>query len=604
MRPLFYWMVLVTEGFASWTLAYHLALYFRFPAWMSLVPFLAFLSVLLAGSWRAGSRLSLVPLREWGFAGAVLGLAGGVGFLALCVANFNPDDYNFFHRALTQLDRMGQPFVLTETGLRPEDLPHLSALHVMTSYEPAMAFAARTLGVDPLGFFQNGGTLLGVLLLTTVLALLYRQFRLGPWMALAATLGAIIYLATDARLPRSYGNILLYCWNGKVILWGVWMPWTLFLTVRFLLRPCRDRWILLMLAGVCAVGLSGTGLFLFPVEVLCVTAAYFLLARGSRKRMRRVILANAAGGYCLAIVVLALAGLFPRPSNIEAWTQAWPGVWWKNLGLVFSSRDVIFRDVLLVFVLPLVALTRTSGRMAVLLGVAALLLVANPLVGPFWIRRVTPGAYWRFAFLLPMAWYAGLVAPALLRRQRAALGAVVGRCVAVVALVAIVVVGRHSVLWPPDRVQIKHPLELRLPQPEGAFARQAASLLHGRYVLGPEGLCACAALLEPAARFYAVRGTGHFFANAGTPDEGRRRVAAQQAVSKADAGESALNTVLREALVRGVDAVMLADVQPLRSRVTRQLDLHDPNRWQVAAACHGYVLFLREVSASMPEGVR
>ena len=533
------------------------------------------------------------------FAGGVVGCGGILGFLTLFAANYNPDDYPFFHRAIVQLDCMDRPFLLTETGVHPGDLPQISILHAMTSYEPAVAFTARLLHADPLGLYQNGCALLGIVLLTVVLSLLYREFRLGPWMALVATLAAVLYLMIDVRLPRSYGAILVSCWTGKVILWATLMPWSIVLASAFLRRPCVSRWVPLFLAGVCAPGLSGSGLFLFPVEVLCVSVAYLLQASPSWKRIRRAALVNTGSLYCAAIAVSALTGAISPPSNIDVWIQGWPAEWWTNLGLVFSSGDVVIRDALLIFLVPWFALPRSAARLAVFLGIAVVLIVANPLAGPIWIRIVKPGAYWRFVFLLPMAWYAGLVASALLRKHGSGLFTAGSRGVAMAAMACVIIAGRHSLLWPSrvaSDLHIKSPWELRLPHDDVEFARLAIPHLHDRHILGPQDVCISIALLDPAARFDAVRGTDHCFTNAGQPAEGRRRIAAQKAVTSGDEETDSVmgpGASVKESLDRGVDAIILIDSEPVRRLVIPQLGGSESAAWKPSVAGCGYALFLR-----------
>ena len=335
------------------------------------------------------------------------------------------------------------------------------------------------------------------------------------------------------------------------------------------------------------------------MEILCVSVAYLLQGRCTWKRLRRAALVNAGSLYCLAIVALGLVGVIPRPSNIDAWTRAWPAEWWRDLGLIFTGGDVVLRDALLVFVVPWFALPRPLARLAALLGVAAVLIVANPLTGPLWMRMVTPAAYWRFVFLLPLAGYAGLVLPAILRRHGGRLRAIGSCSVAVGALVAIVVVWRHSLFWPPrvaDELQIKSPWELRLPRREADFARLAIPCLRGRYVAGPQDVCISIALLDPQVKFDAVRGTEHLFANAGRAEEGLHRVAAQTALTQgaAQGGDAAeLARALRESFRRGVDAVILVDSQPVRRLVTPEFAGSGAPAWKPAVAGGGYALFLR-----------
>ena len=268
------------------------------------------------------------------------------------------------------------------------------------------------------------------------------------------------------------------------------------------------------------MGFSGSGLFLFPAEILFVSIAYLLQSGPSWKRFRRVVLVNTASLYCAVIVAAALAGVIPRPANTDIWMQGWPTEWWQNLGLVWVTPQVVVRDALLVLVLPLFALRTPLARLACFLGVALLVVVINPLTGPLWIRIVAPGAYWRFIFLLPLSWYAGMVVPALLACHRSLARTTAARIVAMLAAVAIVVASRSvaSSYGTPAAWHFKSPQELRLPRPEAEFARLAIPYLHGRHILGPEHACICIALQAPGTSgFDAVRSTLHFFVNAGRP---------------------------------------------------------------------------------------
>jgi hypothetical protein len=406
-------------------------------------------------------------------------------------------------------------------------------------------------------------------------------------------------MVSDVRPQRSYGNILLYAWIGKFLLWGAWLPWTLVLALRFLRCPRFSRMALLLLAGVCAAGLSGSGVFLFPAEIACISLAYLLHAPLSWKRLRRAVLVNAGGGYCLAIAALSLAGTIPRPVNIEAWTRGWPATWWQDLGLVFSHRGLMLRDALLVLLLPWFALARSFARLAMLLGIAVLLIVVNPLTGPLWMRIVTPAAYWRFVFLLPLAWYAGLIVPSLWLKHASRFRAIGSRIAAAVAIIAIAAAWRHSFFWPPhvsSQISIKSPWELRLPRQEAEFARLAIPHLGGRYVLGPESVCNSIALLDSTVRFDAVRGTKHAFAQAGLPEEGLQRLAAQRAVTQGDIERNQsreLAASLRESFARGVDAVVLIDSAPVRRLAMPQLTGSAASAWRPSVAGCGYLLFLR-----------
>ena len=279
--------------FGAWTLAYHLVLAAALPATVTPVVWLGLFVPLIvavvrknrrdpsiAEGWPTGR---LMPGRrrrrtaESSFAMAMMLLGAATGSALLFIGNFNPDDYNFFHRALAQLDHLGAGFFRHETGVTPSGLPQLSVLHVMTSYEPLVALTAHALGVDPLFAYQNGCTFIGALLMVVGFTVLYRTMGINRRLVLLATLGALVFMVLDLRPGRTYGSVLPYLWTGKVLLWGVLLPWSTTLTVRYLRRPLPGRLTVLALAGVCATGLSGSGVFLVPVQIVGVSLAYLAL---------------------------------------------------------------------------------------------------------------------------------------------------------------------------------------------------------------------------------------------------------------------------------------------------------------------------------------
>jgi hypothetical protein len=595
--------------FGAWTLAYHLVLAAALPAaatplvWLCLSP-----PLLIAAGWghlrrplglrqqgtlRSGG-LGNRRAAERGFALAVVLLGSAVGGALLFVGNANPDDYNFFHRALAQLGHLHEGFFRHETGLTPGGLPQLSALHVMTSYEPLVALAANAAGIAPLWAYQNVCTFIGALLMVVGFASLYRILGVGRGPALLATLAALAFMVLDLRPGRTYGSILPYLWTGKVLLWGVLLPWTILFTLRYLRRPSPGRLAVLALLGVGATGLSGSGVFLLPVQVLAVSLAYLALRPPNGWRLRRVVAANAASAYCIAIAALAMSGVLPKPADISAWTEGWPQYWWSNLGLVFSTPGVLIRDLTAVFLLPLVALPGPWGRFMVGFGAAVLLLVANPLAGPFWMDMVTPGAYWRFAFLLPMAWSAGLVAVALARS--AGTGPLRGTAGAVSALylVSVFFAARPTFMDSASNLRTLHfkPAHAsRLHAAEAGFAQLASARLANQTLVCPEQACIALALTDPRLRFEAVRGTPHVWANAGNPTEGARRLAAQTAVTRG--GPESLHA-LSTSLDQGVDALALSNTDQVRAQVLSLLRERDGEVWFLAVEHPAYLLLIRE----------
>ena len=222
-------------------------------------------------------------------------------------------------------------------------LPPLSLVHVMTSYEPLMALTAHWLGADPLSAYQNVGALVAGALLPIVYVLLYRQFRLSKAITIAATFVALIFLVLDGNEHRSFGNVaLVRLWQGKTILWTLFLPLTLLIAYRFLAQSSSRRFCLVAMVAICGVGLSNSGIFLAPVLIFSVSVAYLLSYGISRKHMQRAVLLNVASFYCIAIAVAVQVGIIPQPTNTIEWWIGWTWVWWENLNLVIGgwvSRD-------------------------------------------------------------------------------------------------------------------------------------------------------------------------------------------------------------------------------------------------------------------------
>jgi len=521
-------------------------------------------------------------------------LGAAVGAVLLFIGDFNPDDYNFFHRALAQLDYLDESFFRHETGLTPSGLPQLSLLHVMTSYEPLVALAAYGVRIAPLFAYQNVAAFIGAFLMVVGWAVLYRTMGMGRRPALRATIAALAFMVLDLRPGRNYGSILPYIWTGKALLWGILLPWTITFTVRYLRRPLLGRLAVVALTGICAVGLSGSGIFLFPVQVFCVSLAYLSLRSPNRQRLWRVAKANAASVYCVAIAVLAVSAILPRPTDISVWTNGWPQWWWSNLGMVFDGPAVLIRDGLAIFLLPLVALKRPWGRFVAAFGAAFVLVVANPLAGPVWMDLVTPGAYWRFAFLLPIAWSAGLVVVAVGRRAETDQFRATTIGIAVLYLTTVLFASRHTFMDTGSNLRALHlkaPSASRLPLPEAEFARLVSPSLVNRKVVCPERACIALALTDPGIRFEAVRGTPHVLANAGKPAEGIRRQAAQLVVTYG-ATESA--DALSGSLDQGADALIIANSERVRSLVLPLVRERDTETWTIEAENPEYMLLLRQ----------
>lgn len=583
--------------FASWTLAYHFSLLVNLPSGLISVPFLSIL-ILLSGFFQRDLRHAFRFQKGDGwFLLGTISLGFVIGVSTIFISNPNPDDFNFFHRALVQLQHLKDPFILTDTGHNISGLPPLSILHVLTSYEHFVAMAATLVGADPLGFYHNVCACIAEILIVIVYVLLYGHFGLKRSQSLCATMGAVLFFLLDLRLNgRSFGNILLYLWVGKVMMWGILIPITFLEAYRYLCCPTPRRLSFVVMTGISAVGLSGSGVFMIPILIFAVSLAYLFTYGFTLRRLKHTILLNCASCYCVVIALGGIVGLLPKPDDTLVWSQGWPSIWWQNLTLVISHSSILIRDLLILFLLPLIAIARPLNRFLHLLTGTLCLIFANPLFGPFWIQMIQPAAYWRLLFLLPLPWCAGLMLPCIMQVIH-----LESRGVLFYSSVALVMLSMvNAYLFSGMRVHeiseylhAKKPLEYRLSAPESAFVRSVGHRLDNRNILAPERVVVVLALINPTTRFEATRGTLHTFGNAGLKEEGLRRVAVQDFVGTCKRLPEN-HAALRQSFEMGIDAIIISECKDDLQASLFPLSALSDGPWREAARNNGYILYSKE----------
>jgi hypothetical protein len=591
---------------SSWTLAYHLLLVVRLPALFILFPFLGLLFPLLAVYGRTWIKILRAFPQHWRNQDerlifvCVLALALALGIFSLAYFRPSNDDFSFFHRALVQIQQPELPFILGDTGHNVSNLPALSVTHLMTSYEMFIAIAFRWIGIDTLAAYQNISAFLAEILLVAVYFLLYRQVRFTQRQSIAATTAMVVFLFFDGNLNRSLGGIvLLTMWMGKTILWGLWMPLSLLVAYHFLRRPTWKSGGLVIMAGIGAVGLSGTGLFMFPILVVALALAYIGSYGCSRRRLRRAVLLSSMAFYPLIIAFALKVGILPQPQDISVWAQGWPAVWWQNLALVIGDGETLLRNLLLVLLLPLISLIHPLKHLLVFFSIILCLIFANPILGPIWLNSIQPGAYWRLVYLFPIPLCAGfVVGPSIWnfgRRKKIFDGLRIGTAT-IIFLVSIHAVELSVVSPAETKVPIysKALWEYKLPGSELEFARRISESISNTSLLAPESIVAVLGLINPTVRFETTRPseTLHLFRNHGLRAEGERRITAQKTVATCNP-----TTAFWQSL-NNVDAFVLGQCSPQSLDSLINLFTVDSLPWTEVDRADNYILFLRHKGES------
>jgi hypothetical protein len=530
---------------------------------------------------------------------ALLGLmALAVTFVSV-VSRPDADDAQFFHRALVQLERKDQPFIVSDQLLDIPDLPQ-SAVGVVASYELAIALAANAVGIDPVQAYHNISPVVSTTMWVLVTFLLCVEFGLDWKRATVAVLGAFVFLVLDGDLHRSFGNFsLIRIWHGKAVLCSVLVPATLLSTVRFVRSPSIGRWVLVLSCCVASFSLSGSGLFLGPATIAAAGISGLAISTSLRPSLLAYASLIPAVLYPGVILSLMVFGVLDN-HDVSHHYSSWPSAWTDNVGLVFGGwASWIFVAVVL-SIGPWLSMGWSRAKAIIVYSAAVAVFFVNPVIGPLWLQEITPGAYWRLLYLFPIPLCFGILASsAVFKPLGLPSNFAVRARVALVLIVVVYVAGsRYTVVSPPPGgapVFLKAPWGLRLEPQAREFVDSLPTSIDSSSVLAPRALVPALALLRPDARLYCARAaqTQRRFNILNDPEIGRRRVQAQRYVSQCDPGVRARNlAALERAIAEGISAVLARDCGPAGNSAMLE-QLKNRAGWQMVARESGFVAWER-----------
>ncbi|MCA9511623.1 MAG: hypothetical protein KC560_13020, partial [Myxococcales bacterium] len=395
---------LAVETLAAWTVAVHACMVTGAASWVARPLFAGLLAALLVAQ---RGRFARAAARgrdpgERATALAALAIGAAFGALSLCLLTPSGDDFDFFHRALWQQGHPEAPFAFHDTAFAAEGLAAISPLHAMTTWEHGIAAVADVLGLDALGVYHNGAIVASHLVLASVLVLLVRELGFGVRAAAAGAIAAFAFLAVDDPGLRSFGIAWRMLWVGKMVQWLVLLPAALLFALRYARAPSARALLHPALCGTCAIGLSGTGVFLLPGVFAAASVAMLARTAFAPRALARAAALNAGSLYCVGVAALVLARVLAPPDDVRAWTEPFPDAWWANLALTFGHVPGALRNAVLAVAVPALVLRGAPRRFVVAYALALVALFANPLTGPLWLRAAQPGAYWRVMMLFPV----------------------------------------------------------------------------------------------------------------------------------------------------------------------------------------------------------
>jgi hypothetical protein len=544
-------------AFAGMTLAYWVCVLLNLPQTAGQVLTLGMAIALGWGCGRQVGPASQADRREFGvLLGLSLAAAAGTALLYA----FNPDDSTFFHR-IAYLGLHGGLFAPGyDTRLAFDHVAPISAAHLTTSWEYALARVGHVAGSDVIGY-QIGGTVVSIVLY--VFAVHYTIAHFAPRAVVStkilATLSVLVFLFFDADQNRRIGAwLFLGGWTGKCFL----------AAALIVLFPAFDRarshdrpadWIFLACLVVLLMGLTGSALFILPIGI----AALIVVDGTTRGWARGHLWASALMGFPV-LVGLVFVGKF-GPLLDDSYWRAWQNMpFLEYARLTLSARSLALYLVLVALLLLLRApwLRLDALRRFALYQLLLACVLLNPILLPVFQRFVPPDGFWRIFYLFQYPTIAAVVGVWLFEALRQS---DVRRAMVPAALVVAGILAGGSVLS--LQTQWGYPQHLKgmlAPKLSGAEYRSVAAAALGcdrfrspSVVLAPEQWEVTAQMLAPELQSVAARHMHHNFLN--TPHEGLAlgegvRGRARDFVAAAGAG---LEPDFRTVLGRGVDIVAM-----------------------------------------------
>ncbi|CDZ79052.1 hypothetical protein BN59_03368 [Legionella massiliensis] len=576
--------------FSSWTIAYHIVLVSRIPVYyLTYIFFCSFLCILLLLHSLSNVQINKINIKVLFFLLITALIIASYSILSLRPDN---DDIEFYHRAFLQSIHIDLPIYLNETLLNKEDLPPISILHLATSYEYFTVFIAHLLKTNSVVIaYQNLMSFFVAFLFPFIYFSIYRYLGFSNKKAFVAVLLVISFLLIDGNVHRSFGNVsFARLWQGKTILWNLLVPISFIILRNFLIFRSKFFFVCLLLIGVCAVGLSNSGVYLFPILIASVAIAKFIsMNKKKLEEYRFLIYLGITSIYCVIFGVGICSNLLPMPHDKSVWAIGWPSLWYKNIMLVFDNFEIIIRDFIFLFALPLVTLENKTGKFICLYSISLILLCINPITGPIWLSIIEPASYWRIVYLFPIPLCAGLLAKSVcfskpLHKKN---------FVAAAAVISCIVAFKHAAISFKTSAY-KTPFEYKFDKKALKSSEGMNAFLLNRNVLAVDEIINILPLINPTIKFEAGRGSSviYYFNEYGNSEEGHRRANAKYYV---ETGAIFAQEDFITSILNGVNAVIMRNKLAMNIVNTIQSLKSEENRWKIVYADEDYSLVLKEL---------
>ena len=344
-------------------------------------------------------------MRASGGSGAVTAAvwAAGLAVMSLLLVDPNADDTHYVHQA-TWIAERGR-FPVRDTLFSDERFQALFA-PPWDSLEALAGAVARAAGTSAPGLVYLGVTPLATVLAVLALWRLLRVWEVPmPALALSTALIFLLVAACDER--RTVGEFFVTrLWQGKAVFVAVLVPLLFALLCSYAEQPARRTLVLLFAAGVAAVGLTTSAIFVVPV-IACGCLAP--LAFRAPRRAAAAFLAVAGYPAFAGVVSLAIGARNPdinRDGEMVSGALARESIAAGAVALVIVAAALVG---------PALLRRRSAGQMS-----AGVVLVVGVLLSPgvpaILMELTGVGeALWRLVWAVPIAALVGVIATGLAR---------------------------------------------------------------------------------------------------------------------------------------------------------------------------------------------
>jgi hypothetical protein len=596
---------------AFWTLSYQLVLVARWPAatmvWCFFV-IASFGSFFLSRLWKTTNATPGGGYRFHPSQVLLLVLGAGCVITVLFVRRTNQDDIVYFHRALAQLSALHKPVYLHQTTVDMKAAA-FSPVHLGTSHEMLMALLGHYLRIDPLYFYQVIGEAIAASSIPFVFYWCTRRFGLNRWPAAIGALLGIGFFLLDSLGPAGFGNTAFgRMWQGKAIVWILFLPIALSLSYRFLLHGNQSDLLWLILLAIAAVGLGNTALYLIPAVVGCSCVSFLgveVVARQGEKhfwkQFRRCLWLALPLVYPIGILGLLKLNIIPKPIDIRGFGPKYVP-WLQHVDYVVGTGLEHLRNIVLMIAVPLLIVRGKTGLFLFFYLGGVWLFCLNPLLAHRWMENILALSYFRLVYLLQLPLLCALLAAAVPWLTDWCRCSLKDRAMVALALLAVIASFVYSYrrlsimpMNPKLGVGWKSPKEYQLLPANVDFAKAARKYIRHSKLLAPNWTASCELpLLLPEMKVVAPRLVTHYFANAGNPHEGNLRLQAQAFVEEEKSANvqhyQTLESGFRQVIQSGrANAVAVPESQS--DRVLATLKSINP-RWHRVLEAGGLVLML------------